>query len=195
MMQQAFKFIPKVIMFRGPVTRKVKGDDELPPKIKKELRKNLDEGSWVVCPYSRTYLNIKEWGDCFYIMDDILINDKKNTVLEDIAYVLGEACAKYGRIHIKSAMDHMGAVRMEVDWGIPNLIWALYPRGFRQAAKASIGLKILSFLSTPLFFLAAPLTKLWQKFVYKRVYKLVFLKYPNFNKEIWRGVQYPGELG
>lgn len=171
--------------------RNLRGDLDLPPHILKELKTDRSGGLWLLCPYSRTAIYVKKYGDIYYIIDDIWVSPYKNTILEDLAYEIAENCARVGRIHIKKAVDHMGSVKVEIEWGVPNLLWALYPRGVTDVLKAPWTIKALSFVTAPVFKLLNPLTKLWQKMVYKKVYKSALSMYPQFSGQMFRGMQYP----
>lgn len=179
------------LMVRDPTM--IKGDIGLSRDAKRYLKEESDS-FWAVCPYSRASLRLKKMGEYYYVVDDIWVSKEKNTLLEDIAIDIAEVCAKWGRIHIKKAEDVKGAVRVDIDFGVPNLLWALYPRGIWAILRAAWPLKALSFLSRPLFFLLTPLTRSWQKFVYKKVYNSTLSLYPMFQKEIMRGMQHPEML-
>lgn len=180
---------PLLLMIKDP--QRIKGDLGVSKAKLAKLQKET-YAFWAVCPYSRTALKliINDEEDFYYVLEDRLVNSRHNTIFEDIAEEIGNALIKKGRIHVLKAGDVGGVIRVDVEFGLPNLLWALYPRGYFDITRSPLVIRMLSAITKPLFFIASPFITLYQKAVYKNVYKSIFKSYPEFVKELKKGMHH-----
>jgi len=157
----------------------------------KRRRLKRDQGVWMIDPISRTNLLVKSLEDKIYIVDEVAY---RPNVLEALAIEIGEELVSRGRINVTTAQNIYGNVRVDVNFGIPNLLWLLYPRGSLDIVRAPKALRIISTLTRPIFFIVDLVVKAWQHRIYRQVYQRTFSMFPQYTKELYTGMSYP-EIG
>ncbi len=117
-----------------------------------------------------------------------------NINLGVIANEIGCYLVKYGRIPVTQTKEKYGTIRVYCSFGVYNLhslIWPRYVYKHRRYPKWLWNLDVM-YISKLFSLVQVPIYK-YQKFIYKRAYKLALAKHPEAKRALLSGADY-GEL-